>query len=100
MTRPLLLIWLFGLSAIASGVVAAFDLAFAVATASMRFGECGPTDLEASEGYCRVGAQLLYLSYAGGALSLVLCFITLRLLRRRGTGPNNSFNPKLLRNSS
>ena len=90
-------IWLSGIATALAGVSAAYFFAAALATASLRFGYCGPTSLSAKEQYCRIGTQLLYLSYALAGLTLALAITTWWLHRRRRQGANNSFNPMPLR---
>ena len=100
MIKRSLAVWLFGLSAIGTAAAAAYLFLSAVATASLRFGYCGPTSLDAAEQYCRVGMRLLYISYAVGALALVLAVVAFWLFRRRRKGSNSSFKPKPLRGSA
>ncbi|MEA9588421.1 hypothetical protein VC279_01205 [Xanthomonas sp. WHRI 10064A] len=84
------------LSAMATGYI----FVSAVATASLRFGYCGPTSLDAAEQYCRIGMQLLYLSYALAGLTATLIGTTIWLHWRRRKGSNNSFKPNPLRGSA
>lgn len=55
----------------------------AVTTASLRFGDCGPSHVGASDPYCRVGAQWLLASYVVLSMALVLATIALWLRARR-----------------
>lgn len=79
--------WMFGAASAASALATAYAFLSAVATASLRFGHCGPTSLDHAEQYCRIGTQLLLFSYALGAFTLFLVGATVWLAwhRRRGT---------------
>ncbi len=72
--------------AVALGLVGLCTLAAAIATASMRFGVCGPSSLDSADAYCRAGMQWLVVAYALLALALVLgaaCLTRIWRLRRR-----------------
>ncbi len=68
--------------AVAAAIVGAALLLAAVATASMRFGACGPSRLGAADPYCRLGLQLLMAAYGVLAVALVLGAVSLTLLWR------------------
>jgi hypothetical protein len=76
-------LWPWLLSAFGLAVAGCVMLVSAVATASLRFGECGSSHLGASDPYCRVGARLLLMSYGVLSLALVLATIALWLRARR-----------------
>jgi len=82
-----ILTWLFGAASVASALAAVYIFLSAAATASLRFGACGPTSLDHTEQYCRLGTQLLLFSYALGVCTLFLIGVTVWLSRRR---PNES----------
>jgi len=92
--------WVFGVASGLSAMATAYVFLSAVATASLRFGYCGATSVDASEQYCRIGMQLLYFSYALSLFTLVLVGLTVWLFQRRRKASNNSFKPKPLRGSA
>ncbi|WP_152599936.1 hypothetical protein [Noviluteimonas dokdonensis] len=53
----------------------------AVATASLRFGYCGPSSLDHAQAACRVGTKLLFLSYVLFVVALVLAAVAMWLRR-------------------
>lgn len=69
-------------AAVATALVGGALLLAAIATASMRFAECGPRRLDAATSQCRLGLQLLLGAYAVLGLALVLGAISLSLLWR------------------
>ena len=73
---------LFRLAALA-GLVGLLLLGIAIATASLRFGACGPSAMDAVDSACRTGARLLMAAYAVLSLALVLGATSLTLLWRR-----------------
>jgi LPXTG-motif cell wall-anchored protein len=92
--------WSVGVASGLSALATAYVFLSAITTASLRFGYCGATSLDAAEQYCRIGLQLLYLSYVLVGLTLLLIGLTVWLFWRRRKGPNNSFKPKPLRGSA
>lgn len=78
--------WLSGAASVASALATAHVFLSAAATASLRFGYCGPTSLDHAEQYCRVGARLLLFSYALCACTLFLVGVTIWLSRHRRKG--------------
>ena len=85
------LIRLFVLAAIGTAATAVYLFLSAVTTASLRYGSCGSTSLDAAEPYCRAGMRLLYISCAAGALALMLAAVSYWLFRRHRRINNNSF---------
>ena len=79
-------VWLLGTGSLFAVVCTAYLFLSALATAHLRFSYCGPTSLEAPEQYCRIGTQLLYGSYAVGALAIGLGVATIRLYRQKSRG--------------
>ena len=88
--------WVFGAASVASALATAYAFLSGVATASLRFGPCGPSSLDHPDQYCRIGTQLLLLSYALGAITLLLVGVTVWLFRRRLKG-SDDLGPKLVR---
>lgn len=68
--------------AVAFGAVGLLVLVAAIATASLQFGHCGPSALDAVATGCRVGARLLLVAYAMLSIALVLGAASLTLLWR------------------
>ena len=81
--RNRMLTWLFGIASGLGAMAGVYVFLSAVATASMRFGYCGPSSLEQIEEYCRVGTKLLLLSYALGACALIFAALSFWLFWRR-----------------
>ncbi|MGO4549566.1 hypothetical protein AB4059_00460 [Lysobacter sp. 2RAF19] len=79
--------WVFGAASVASALVTAYVFLSAIATASLRFGVCGPSWLDAPDQFCRIGTQRLLLSYTLGAVTLLLVGVTAWLFWRRRIGP-------------
>ena len=73
---------LFGAAAVA-GILGAWWLLSAVATADLRFAECGTSTLQHRDPYCRVAVRLLYQSYASLAAGALLLGWALSVRRRR-----------------
>lgn len=74
---------------VAVAAVGAALLLAAVAIASARFATCGASRLDAADGYCRLGLQVLMAAHAVlgtalvlGALSLTMLWRARRRLRR------------------
>ena len=71
---------------LAVGVAGLVALAVAIAVASMRYGRCGPSSLDAVDAACRLGAQVLAGAYVLLSLAMVLgasCLTLLWRLRRQ-----------------
>ena len=92
--------WIFGIASAVCALAAAYIFLSGAATASLRFGYCGPTSLDQPEQYCRIGSQLLVISCALGVVALLLFGATVWLFRHRRKGSNNSFKPNPLRGSA
>ena len=54
----------------------------AVTTATLRFGQCGPSSLDAAQAYCQAGARLMYVAYGLGVLAVVAGVRALWIRRR------------------
>lgn len=68
--------------AAAFGAVGLLVLTAAIATASLGYGRCGPSTLDAIDAGCRVGARLLLVAYGLLSIALVLGAASLTLLWR------------------
>ena len=64
------------------GAVGLLVLVAAISTASLQYGHCGPSALDAAIAGCRVGARLLLVAYALLSIALVLGATSLTLLWR------------------
>lgn len=71
---------------LAAAIASAWVGVSAVATASLRFGRCGPSSLDAAEAYCQAGARLLYVAYGLDALAIVAGVLALWIRRRTPRG--------------
>lgn len=69
-------------AAAGAGLVGFALLGLAIATASIRFQQCGPSRLHAVEPACRTGAKLLLGAYGLLSIALVLGAVSLTLLWR------------------
>ena len=84
--RLVALAWLLAIGSFGCAAAAGYVYLSAVTTASLRFGDCGPSALDAADPYCRVGMRLLHVSYGLGSAALILGVSALWLLsaiRRR-----------------
>ena len=86
--KRVVLAWLLALGSLGCALAVGYVYVSAVATASLRFGDCGPSALDAVDPYCRVGIRLLHVAYAMGSAALVLGVAALWLVWaiRRGRG--------------
>ena len=75
--------WLFGAASAASALATVYVFLSAITTASGRFHYCGPTSLDHIDPRCRGGTQFLLLSYALGAMTLLLAALTVWVSWRR-----------------
>ena len=81
--RRLRTTWVLLISAAVTMALAAYLFLSAIATASLRFGYCGPTSLEHAQPACRVGTKLLLVSYGVGGLALALALMAIWIHWRR-----------------
>ena len=83
-----------GMSAIVSALAAGYLFVSATATASLRFGYCGPSSLDHLDPACSIATKLLYASFGIAALALLLAVLTLwvytRHLKSAPVTPENS----------
>ena len=84
--RPPLAFFISAIVCVGAAIAAVWVGLSALTTASLRFGQCGPSSLAAAEAYCQAGARLLYVAYGLGALALVTGVLAL-WIRRRASRP-------------
>lgn len=80
--RPPLGFFVSAIVSVGAAIAAVWVGLSAVTTASLRFGQCGPSSLAAVEAYCQAGARLLYIAYGLGALAIVTGVLALWIRRR------------------
>lgn len=84
--RPPLAFFAGAILSLGAAIAAVWVGLSAVTTASLRFGQCGPSSLASAEAYCQAGARLLYIACGLGALAIVTGVLAL-WIRRRASRP-------------